>query len=546
MIEKILDCMAKPKKRIILICGIVLLIFLVDFIVYIAGGTTYVFTHLMYIPIIISAFLFDIKGAVGAAALGGITLGPWMPVNVSQGIMQKPSSWIIRGIIFIVIGLVVGYLLQRIKIDKEIQIKKSFTNTTTGFPNANKLKLDLVNRTKEQKCCSLITFRIVNLDDINMYVDYSIGEKALLTAIETLANLVGRVNVYSVLTNEFAVTIWGCSVEDAYLKAKEFLNYFNEPVFINEIPVNIDIRCGIINYPIHAMDGNDLFKKMSRTLDQYKVDKRRITIYEDSLVQKNKLKYETIVHLYDAIKNGRFTIVYQPIINVKCNEVKSVEALIRWNNSLNLSTCEFIQIAEDAGLICEITKWVITNVVDQIRKWQDEGLRVKVSVNVSSDDLRNCSIIEYTINYMKEMQIDPALLEFELTERVIVDNKKEVKDLLEYIKEIGIEVSLDDFGMGYNSLVQLSDLPIDNLKIDKFFVDHINEMYYRCMIEGIIQLAHNIGKKVIVEGVETEEQLELLNDMNCDNIQGYYFCKPLPSEQLKAYIMSFDSQCSKK
>ncbi|HKM34176.1 MAG TPA: EAL domain-containing protein, partial [Lachnospiraceae bacterium] len=390
-----MDSLISHRKRNVSVCCIILLIFVVDFIVYLAGGTEYAFTHLMYIPIIISAFLFNMKGAVGAAILGGITLGPLMPVNVSEGVMQRSSSWIFRGFIFIVIGLVVGFLFQRIKIDKEIQIKKSFTNTATGFPNASKLKIDLIEMANEQKCCSLIAFRIINLDDINMYVDYGIGEKALFKAIETLSNLVEKVNVYSVLTNEFAVTMWGCSIEDAYLKAKEFLDYFKEPVLIDAVPVNIVIKCGIINYPMHAKDGNDLYKKMSRTLDQQEIDEHRITFYEESLLQKNKLKYETIVLLYDAIKNGRFTIAYQPIINLKRNEVKGVEALLRWNNSMNMNTGEFIQIAEDAGLISEITKWVITNVIDQIKKWQNEGLRTKVAVNISSNDLKDGSIIKY-------------------------------------------------------------------------------------------------------------------------------------------------------
>lgn len=541
MRERVLDKKLKLKKYILSICSVILLIMIVGIIVYMTGGTTYAFTHLMYIPIILAAFLFNMKGSIGAAVLGGIVLGPLMPVNVSQGIMQSPVSWLFRCLIFIVIGAVVGFLFQRIKSEKEIQLKKSFTNMATGYPNAHKLRMDLVDIANKQIDCTLLAFRISNLDDINMYVDYSIGEKVLFKAMENLAGLVDKEIVYSLRTHEFVVTMKDCSIDDAYRKAKEYLDYFNKPVLIDEIPVNIVIKCGIVNYPMHAKDGHDLFKKIGRILDQQVTDNNRIAIYEDIILQRNKMKYDTIVLLYDAIKNGRFTIMYQPIINLKNKEVKGVEALIRWNNSMNLSTGEFIQIAEDAGLICEITKWVITNTIEQIKRWQDQGFKIKVSVNISSNDLRNCSIIEYTTNYIKEIQIDPVLLEFELTERVLVENKKEVKDLLAYIKEKGIEISLDDFGTGYNSLVQLADLPIDSLKIDKFFVDHIHEGYYIYMIEGIIRLAHNMGKKVVAEGVETEEQLKILQEMGCDNIQGYYFSKPLNEEQLKEFIFNFNN-----
>ena len=538
MIKRMFN-LAISKKRIISICFILILIFVADYIVYLTGGTKFAFTHLMYIPIIISAFVFDIKGAVGAAFLGGIILGPLMPVNVSEGIMQEPSGWILRTSSFVIIGLVIGFLFQRIKMDKEIQIKKSFINTITGFPNASKLKLDLNEMINKQKSFSLIIFKIINLDHINRYIDYSIGEKSLFKAIEILSNLVDKDNIYSIFTNEFAVTMWGCSIEGAYLKAKEFLDYFKEPVLIDGVPVNLVIKVGISNYPLHGKEENDLFKKMGRTLDQEEFDGNEIAIYESSISQKNKEKYETVVSIYDAIKNDRFTIAYQPIINLKRNEVKGVEALLRWNNSKNMNPGEFIKIAEDAGIISEITRWVIKNAIDQLKKWQEEGIKTKISINISSKDLKDDSIIEYTADYIKVSQIEPTLLEFELTERVIVENENKVEYLLNRIKNIGIKISLDDFGTGYNSLVHLVKLPIDYLKIDKFFMDNIKDIHHRFLIKGIINLAHNLGKEVIAEGVETEGQLKLLNNMSCDSIQGYYFSKPLPPDELKEFILNF-------
>jgi len=532
--------LGNQNKNIILIGCVLVFIGIISSIVYFTGGTAYTFTHLMYAPIILAAFLFGIKGAIGAAFIGGVALGPWMPANVSDGTMQEPRGWMIREMIFLLIGLVVGYLFQYIKKDRENQIKKSLINTITGYSNASKLKMDLDKMINKRKSFSMIAFRLMNLDNINRYVDYNIGEKSILKAIEMLANLVGRDNIYSVFTNEFVFTMWGNSVEDAYLKAKEFLRYFHEPILVEGVPITLTIQCSIINYPLHAKDANDLYKRMGRTFGQQERDENRIAIYDNSAVKKNKAKYDTVVLLYDAIKEGQFTMVYQPIINLSQQNVKSVEALLRWNNSKNLNTEEFIQIAEDAGIISEITKWVITNAINQIRQWQDEGIRIKVAINLSSKDLKDDAIVQFIIDYIKVSQIDPTLFEIELTERVIVENVNEVGHLLNRFKEIGVQVSLDDFGTGYNSFVQLANLPIDFLKIDKFFIDHIEDTNYRFLVEGMINLAHDLGKKVIAEGVETKEQLEILKGMDCDNIQGYYFSKPISSDELKKFELQFN------
>ena len=204
-----------------------------------------------------------------------------------------------------------------------------------------------------------------------------------------------------------------------------------------------------------------------------------------------------------------------------------------------MNPSEFIKIAEDAGIINDITKWVIKNTIDQMDQWQAEGIKVNTAINISSKDLKNDSIIEYTINCMKTHQLGLDFLEFELTERTIVENEDRLCHFLDRLKEIGMKISLDDFGTGNNSLIHLAKLPIDYIKIDKVFIDHILNIQNRAIVEGIICLAHNLRMEVIAEGVETEEQMKLLKSMGCDYIQGYYFSKPLPPENLKDFILNF-------
>ena len=200
---------------------------------------------------------------------------------------------------------------------------------------------------------------------------------------------------------------------------------------------------------------------------------------------------------------------------------------------------EFINIAEKAGFISNITKWVIQHSVQQIRIWQDAGITAKIAVNVSSKDLNDDSVLSYAQECIKKAKIDPTLLGFELTERVIMENQAKVKSLLNQMQSMGIGISIDDFGTGYNSLVQLVTLPISNLKIDKFFIDRIEHENDQAVIREVIRLAHSLRMEVIAEGVETERQLQLLEEMGCDNIQGYYYSKPLTEKEYIQFVANY-------
>lgn len=523
------------RNNLLQIIIIFALIIAASLIVYVTGGTEYAFAHVMYIPIIIAAFFYNIKGSVVTAFLGGLLLGPLMPLNVATGTIQETKSWIFRLVCFIIIGGLIGFLFRRIKSSHKLQIQNSYRYELTGFPNARKLKIDISERIREQKNFSLMIFKITNLDQINRYIDYGVGEKSLLKALEIMTECVNRDQIYSLFVDEFAVAMWGSEIEETYAKAIEFLDYFKEPVLVNGIPVSINMKGGIANYPLHGTDVDEVFKNLGRALDQGEYGKDRIAIYIDSIANEYKAKFETVASLYDAIKNDQFTIVYQPIINIKENRVKGVEALLRWNNRWGLRPDEFIQVAEDAGIICEVSKWVIKHVIDQIKEWKAQGIITKVAINISYKDLKDASIINYAASYLEKNEIDPCFIEFELTERVMIDVHG-IEKLLNETKDLGIKISLDDFGTGYNSLVQFVNLPIDFLKIDKSFIDHIDNEYYRSLIREIIIMAHSLGQEVIAEGVETNEQVELLNQMGSDNIQGYYFSKPLIAAQLTEFI----------
>ena len=247
--------------------------------------------------------------------------------------------------------------------------------------------------------------------------------------------------------------------------------------------------------------------------------------------------YETLVSIYHAFQNNEFHLVYQPKITIETGAVKSTEALLRWNNNPypDLNVAEMIRIAEDAGFITIITRWVIKNAIYQVSEWEKQGKDVSVSVNLSARDLIDESIVNYTALCIREAGIQPRHLEFELTERSMIEEEEKTFSILSAFQKSGIRISLDDYGTGHNSLVYLakSTFRFDSIKIEKMFIDEIANPKTQTLLEGIIKTAHESDIEIIAEGVETKLQYNIIRELGCDTIQGYYFSRPVLADELR-------------
>jgi len=244
--------------------------------------------------------------------------------------------------------------------------------------------------------------------------------------------------------------------------------------------------------------------------------------------------------LKKALDKGEFYLLYQPQVNSKTGRVEAVEALIRWNHPKRgvIPPNQFIPVAEDTGLIIPIGEWVLRTACEQNKQWQDKGYKpVRVSVNISPIQLRRWDFVNLLERILEEVQLDPSYLELEITENSLMESMEENIEILDRLRQMGVRIALDDFGTGYSSLNYLQQLPINNMKIDKSFVQDIaNDRNKSYIAESIIQLAHRLNLEVIAEGVETEEQLRILVNKNCDIIQGFIFSEPLPSRKVERIL----------
>lgn len=542
MITDLLDNASKRNRlyKPAVYLGILTLVFLIGLFIYFTGGTTS-FVHLMYIPIFFTVFLLGIKAGLAVSVVAGLILGPFMPMVVSEGIMQETRSWVFRIFMFITIEIFVGLLLNYIKSINEKEKDRAYIDVVTGYPNSNKLIEDLNKMVVENKydTLSLIIFEYKNKEMINQYVNYEVGKESYIKLVKTANDFFNSCNIYTVSTNKFIIIIPNHDYRHAFKVASEFADKTKQPIYVDTLPVSIVVQGGIVSFPMHGKEINEIVIKLEKVLSQANNSQKNITIY-DNKIELDRIKYyDTLVSLYYSLQNDVFKLAYQPKIDLENEEVAGAEALLRIKIDAyrDISIEQLISIAEEVGFISEITKWVIRTSVKQLKEWEESGITTKISINLSSLDLNDDSIISYTINCLEAYNIKPSMLEFELTERSIIKDEKKVLRMLKKIKETGITISLDDYGSGHNSLNYLVNkaFPFDYIKIDKLFINNITEEQNKVLINGIIETSHVMGIDVVAEGVETKAQVEALKSIGCDIVQGYYFSRPLSPEDFAEY-----------
>ena len=540
----------KPKREmrttmrdVILVLVILFLIAEIAVFVHMMGGTDSAFPHMMYIPIILAAYYFSTNATILFSALGGIALGPWMARNVELSLTQMPYNWLFRMAFFIIIGVICSLLFQRVNHYRKTEVERSYVNFMTGLPNMNKLRADLVDLIDKKQNFSLVSFKAKNINSIVQNISYDIGLSAMKMALSDLEKISGGM-VYSIYANEFAVLLPDTRVDAAYEVSKQYLEKTLEPYAVDGVHVVLLISGGIVSFPLNAVDPDELIKKMGIALEQT-TDDDALCVYNDDMDRQSKAQATMIPMLLNAVKNKEFYLVYQPKLSLKGDGQRRVEALIRWNNSKlgPVSPAYFIKLAEEIGFIGEITKWVARSTINQSRAWQEAGMSIKIAINVSPKDLSNADIVSYYRRVVSTEDVDLSMFELELTERAILDNRDLVISRFNRLRDKGLRIALDDYGVGYNSLINMVQVPADYIKIDKTFIDHIAvDDSYRLIIEHTISAAHQTGRQVVAEGVEHKEQLDVLRQMGCDYVQGYYYSRPLLPDDLIEFYKKEESR----
>lgn len=437
-------------------------------------------------------------------------------------------------------------ITERKKAEQEIKFL-AYHNPLTKLPNRrlffNQLEKAVTKAKQENSNFSLLYIDLDRFKNVNDTLGHKTGDWLLVSVSETLFNYLTNDDLIAHMGgDEFMIMLSNInSTNDVKKVCQSMLNAFEAPFYINDFQLYSAISIGATIYPNDGQDIETLIKNAD--IAMYKAKEsggNNYKLYTPALNQECARKFELENSLHRALDNNEFELYYQPQVNIATGQIAGVEALLRWHHPKFglVPPSDFIPLAEASGHIIAIGEWVLRTACVQNKTWLDEGLKpITMSVNVSLRQLQHKSFLTKVANILKETGLDPNLLVLEITESVSAQNSKHIYNTINTLASMGIKISMDDFGKGYSTLVNLKKFSVNTLKIDRDFIKEIaNDTKSEAIITTTIALAKNLGVKVVAEGVETEEQLAFLKEMDCAEMQGYLFSRPLPSEQINRIL----------
>lgn len=410
----------------------------------------------------------------------------------------------------------------------------------TGLFNRMKCETDLKmvidHAVKNNEKGAVLFIDLDNFKNINDSLGHEYGDTLLKEIGVALQGILGlRNHCYRMGGDEFVAII---TPENYGLLKKILTNIsavFNKPWFLLDSEVYCTTSMGVVNFPEHGQDVNELIKKADIAMyHAKKTGKNRYNFYseEDGDVSYRRLEVES--NMRQAVEDSceEFVVFYQPIVDTATNQCSGCESLIRWNSKALgfMGPGDFIPLAEYLGLIVDIGDFVLETACLQCKEWNDKfNPDFRVNVNLSVVQLLQQNVVSHIKDIILGTGVNPKNITLEITENLAINDMERVKEIIRGLKEMGVKIALDDFGTGYSSLNYIKQLDFDIIKIDKSFVDEIlTDDYEKAFVKMIVDLSQQIGAKVCVEGVEEAAQYVLLKKMKADCIQGYYFSKPIP------------------
>ncbi|MBA6397815.1 EAL domain-containing protein [Colwellia sp. BRX10-4] len=320
----------------------------------------------------------------------------------------------------------------------------------------------------------------------------------------------------------------------------------NRPFWLDDIKINLSLYFGVANSIEHGVDAERLIRRSTMAVASAYQEQVLLRFYQDGEDEAYLYKLRLIEELKEALECevSPLFMNYQPKLNINTGKIDKLEALIRWiNKEGNFVNPElFIDLAEKAGLIVSLTRWVILQVIQQTEQWNKMGYRFKVAINLSAQDIQNEQFVDYLLSTVNNHEVSTSQITLELTERDIAENEALVVARLSHLKSLGFLISVDDYGIGQSSLAKLKSLPVDELKIDKTFILKLEQCQKdQDIVASTISLGHKLGLSVVAEGVENKESLMLLNDFHCDYAQGYYLSRPVSAEKFIEWYKTYES-----
>jgi diguanylate cyclase (GGDEF)-like protein len=419
-------------------------------------------------------------------------------------------------------------------------------DTLTGLYNRHTFRQVISNTLINGKQHLLIAVNIRGFSNLNDILGIQIGDQCLKALAQRLIDFSKDGWQHARLDGDVFLSLIPL-VENVHADrcVQEFLTRLAKPLKVDSLELNLKFWAGITIYPQDGDDPKAVFRRTMIALDYAEKDNKPIRYYHTG-EEEARLQHLSIIEalrLALTLDDGQLYMNYQPKLNLKTGKIDKVEALIRWKHpELGFVSPEiFINYAEQTGIIFDLTAWVIDTVLKQLSDWQHKGIFIDAAINISAQDI---SHPDFHMNLKKasiKHQISPQYITLEVTERDLMQDEVQAIALLIELKERGYTISVDDYGIGQSSLAKLKQLPVDELKIDKSFIMELNSSESdQIIVSSTISLGHRLGLSVVAEGLENNESLDILKNMGCDHIQGYFLSRPMASEAFIEWLGSYN------
>jgi diguanylate cyclase (GGDEF)-like protein len=442
-------------------------------------------------------------------------------------------------------------ITERKRSEERIRVLAHYDNLT-GLPNrlllSDRLDQAIVRAARENGKVAVFFLDLDRFKVVNDTLGHACGDLLLLQVARRLRESLRSSDTLARLGgDEFIILLpfTGEELNAAHV-AQHLLDCITPVYTINERAVYTSVSIGIAVFPDDGQDGNSLLRCADMAMYAAK-DRGRsgFHFYSEEMNRRAHERLERETSLRRALEFGEMFLEYQPVVSARDGKIVGAEALVRWQHpdGGRIMPGDFIGVAEESGLIVPLGEWVLRTACCKMREWRDAGIpQIRLSVNVSGLQFAQINFVEMVASILAETGADPRCLELELTETSLMENAESTLKTLFMLKELELNIVVDDFGSGYSSLAYLRDFPVDRIKIDRSFVkDVCNKPDDRAIVEAIIAMASSLHLSIVAEGVETEEQSAFLVSRNCDEIQGYYYHRPLSEEKLLELLRNADS-----
>ena len=421
--------------------------------------------------------------------------------------------------------------------DREARIRhQADHDPVTDLPNLRYLE----RLAREQdRPFALCLVGLLDLKDVSFSLGHETADALLVAVARRLRAEPDVLTVARVGGNEFAVLLPAMPADHALFQARRINSAISRAHAVNGRTVATRSACAVISFPEDADSFQTLFRRVETTLTAARAQPDRCAAYQPGHEAARERRLRIIAGFDNAFDDGQFYLQFQPKVTLPGLEVRECEALLRWRHPElgAVPPDEFVQLAERSGNIRRMSDWVLDRAVAQAGEWRRRGLDMAVAINLSAHDLADASLDHVVADTLRRHGVDGRRVILEITESAVMLDRERAVQTLRRLKALGIRLSIDDFGTGHSSLAQLKTLPVDELKIDKSFVLHLDRSLDDALIvRSTIELGHNLGLKVVAEGVENAASVDLLGGYSCDKVQGYHFARPLDAEAFEHWL----------